>query len=261
MGDYIFESDDTLTRTHLGALEDAFDAVSIRQLYDVGIRSGWKCLDAGAGSGSIARWLAGRVGSSGEVVATETDPRLLEGLHDDNVRVLEHDLTRDPLAEAEYDLVHARLLLILLSERERVLDRLIGALKPGGVLVLEDFDVAGAGALLAPEDGDAEVFDRVLETYLSAMAVLGADIRWGRHLYAALRRRGLRDVRSVGHAEVWPGGSSGCELIRTNFTQLRRQILDRGTVGHSEWRRAVELLDHEGFAMRSFLLVANSGLR
>ncbi|MDR7300824.1 class I SAM-dependent methyltransferase [Haloactinomyces albus] len=261
MGNYVFESDDTLTRRHLGALEGAFDAVSIRRLDESGVRAGWKCLDAGAGSGSIARWLADRVGSSGEVVATDTDLRLLEGVQGGNIRVLEHDLTRDPLPEAEYDLVHARLLLILLTERDRVLDRLIGALKPGGVLVLEDFDVAGSGTLLAPEDGDAEVFDRVLEAYLTAMAAAGVDNRWGRHLYAALRYRGLHDVRSVGRTEAWPGGSPGCELIRANLVQLRRRILDQGTVSPGEWERAVELLGDEKFAMRSFLLVSNTGLR
>lgn len=261
VGSYVFESDDKLMRTHLTALEKAFDAVSIRRLDESGVSPGWKCLDVGAGSGSIARWLADRVGPAGRVVATDVDLRLLNDLQGSNIEVRKHDLLLDPLPESEYDLVHARLLLILLEGRQQALDRLVRALRPGGVLVLEDFDVTGAGALMAPRAGETELFDRVLGAYLAAMAVAGADLRWGRHLYVELRRRGLREVRSVAHAEAWQGASPGCELISANFTQLRESILVRGAVAPGEWDRAVELLEDERFVMRSFLMVGNSGRR
>lgn len=261
MGHYVFESDEGLTRTYLGAVEEAFDGLSIRRLSEQGVGPGWKCLDVGAGSGSIARWLSDRVGAGGQVVATDVDLRLLAGSEGANTRVVEHDLTRDRLPEAEYDLVHVRLLLILLPQRVRLLRRLVGALKPGGVLLLEDFDVVGAGGLVAPRQGDVDTFDRVLDACLAAMAAAGAEVRWGHKLYVELRRAGMRGVRSESHAEVWQGGSAGCALIRANFTQLRDRMLITGLVSPEEWERAVELLDDEEFAMRSFLMVGNSGLR
>jgi ubiquinone/menaquinone biosynthesis C-methylase UbiE len=38
------------------------DAASQRRAAALGVGPGWRCLDAGAGHGSFARWLAQRVG-------------------------------------------------------------------------------------------------------------------------------------------------------------------------------------------------------
>jgi trans-aconitate methyltransferase len=46
----------------------------------------------------------------------------------------------DPLPDAAFDLIHARLVLIHVPEREEVLARLVAALKPGGWMVEEEFD-------------------------------------------------------------------------------------------------------------------------
>ncbi|GAB3550735.1 SAM-dependent methyltransferase [Actinopolyspora lacussalsi] len=258
---YVFASDDRLTAAHLGALDRAFDHISVRRLLDCGVREGWRCLDVGAGSGSLAVWLAGRVGRRGEVVATDVDLRGLRHVSARNLRVVEHDLTVDRLAEGGYDLVHGRLLLILLEGRRELLRHLAGALKPGGVLLLEDFDVEGAGAVCAPTEVDAEVFDRVLWSYLDAMSAVGVDIHWGRHLYGELCRTELRRIDSTATAEVWRGGSPGCELIRANFTQLRNRVLADERVDLADWRHAMRLLTDRRFAMRGFLLVGNSGIR
>ncbi len=48
---------------------------------------------------------------------------------------------RDDLPTAQFDLIHARLVLIHIPAREAVLERLVTALRPGGWLVIEDFDV------------------------------------------------------------------------------------------------------------------------
>ena len=47
---------------------------------------------------------------------------------------------RDPLPGSTFDLVHARLILVHLPERERALANMAGALKPRGWLVCEEFD-------------------------------------------------------------------------------------------------------------------------
>jgi ubiquinone/menaquinone biosynthesis C-methylase UbiE len=119
-----------------------FDSGTIRHLEDRGIRPGWQCLEVGGGGGSIAAWLAARVGPTGHVLVTDIDPRFLEPLDAPNVEVRRHDIVTDPLPEAAFDLIHARAVLIHLPERERVLARLVSALKPGGWLVDEELDSA-----------------------------------------------------------------------------------------------------------------------
>src|SRR5215470_17943338 len=52
-------------------LENIFDPLSRRRRALV--RPGWRCLEVGAGRGSIATWLAAQVGENGQVVATDID--------------------------------------------------------------------------------------------------------------------------------------------------------------------------------------------
>ena len=60
--------------------------------------AGWRCLEVGGGSGSIANWLADRVGDTGSVVVTDIDPRFLNRSPRRNVEVRRHDISTDPLA-------------------------------------------------------------------------------------------------------------------------------------------------------------------
>src|SRR5690348_6241466 len=55
------------------SLAALFDPVTARNLDGTGVSEGWRCLEVGTGGGSIAGWLADRVGGSGHVLATDLD--------------------------------------------------------------------------------------------------------------------------------------------------------------------------------------------
>ena len=124
------------------ALAAMYDPGTIRHLEDRGVSSGWHCLEVGGGGGSIAAWLAARVGPAGRVLVTDIDPRFLESLQGAHVEVRRHDIVSDALPEAAFDLVHSRLVLLHLPEREKALARMVSTLKPGGWLVDEEFDAS-----------------------------------------------------------------------------------------------------------------------
>jgi trans-aconitate methyltransferase len=131
----------------------------------------------GAGGGSIARWLAERVGPTGIVVATDIDTRFLDGQELPNLEVRRHDITRDALERDRFDLVHVRAVLEHLPERDAILGHLVASLKPGGWLLAED----GQWDSSLPEHDDAvEVSRRVC----SRPAARGA-----RRLRRTLRRQ------------------------------------------------------------------------
>ena len=97
------------------------------------MRAGWRCLEVGAGAGSIVRWLSDAVGPTGQVLATDIDTRLLEGVVATNVEIRVHDLLADRWDLAGFDLVHVRAVLHHLPGRQaRVIARLISTLHPGG---------------------------------------------------------------------------------------------------------------------------------
>ena len=92
-------------RKRLRLLEQFEDPRSQRYLAALGIQRGWRCLEVGAGSGSIARWMAEQVGPQGQVVATDINLRFLTELTLPNVEVRQHDIRTDSLEPDTYDLV------------------------------------------------------------------------------------------------------------------------------------------------------------
>jgi len=223
---YVFDNAHGKTHERFPALSDLYDDETIRCLRAVGVAPGWRCLEVAAGGGSIAQWLARQVGASGRVLATDVDARFLESLASSALEVRRHDVVRDPLPDSAFDLVHARLILVHLPERELALAKMAGALKPGGWLVCEEFD-----SLSMPADPALYPDECALKAQAAmqrVMAARGANTRYGRDLAARLRNHGLVDIRAHGRVTMWQGGSAGARLFRANFEQLREEMLRVG---------------------------------
>src|SRR6516165_1192119 len=90
-------SAEAFERERLGLLERVADPITLRRLQSLGVREGWRCLEIGAGHGSVARWLAKQVGPQGQVVATDLNPRFLRELAAPNIEVRHHDILNDEL--------------------------------------------------------------------------------------------------------------------------------------------------------------------
>jgi SAM-dependent methyltransferase len=124
----------------LGFIERLADPFSHRNLATLGIQQGWRCLEVGAGHGSVARWLAEQVGPQGQVVATDINPRFLTEIDVPNVEVRQHDIRTDPLEPGTYDLAHCRAVLGHLPEPLIAVQRMVAALRIGGWLLVEEAD-------------------------------------------------------------------------------------------------------------------------
>ena len=126
----------------LDLLEQIYDPVSSRRRALV--QPGWRCLEVGAGRGSMAVWLAEQVGATGQVVATDVDTRYLSRLELPNLEVIEHNILEDPLdvlRPGSFDLVCSRLMLFHLKGRqEQAISQMAQCLRPGGWLLDEDAD-------------------------------------------------------------------------------------------------------------------------
>jgi ubiquinone/menaquinone biosynthesis C-methylase UbiE len=126
----------------LTLLEQVFDPLSRRRRGMV--QPGWRCLEIGAGRGSMAVWLAEQVGPSGHVVATDIDVGYLERLDLPNLEVVQHDILEDslePLDPGSFDLVCSRLMVFhLVGRHDTAIARMAQCLRPGGCLIDEDAD-------------------------------------------------------------------------------------------------------------------------
>jgi SAM-dependent methyltransferase len=111
--------------------------MTISRLTELGVAAGWRCLDVGAGRGSVARWLRDRVGPDGRVVAVDLDTRFFE--NEPGIEASQRDILADEIEQDAFDLVHCRLLLHHLRGRQlEAVTRMASALRPGGVLIASE---------------------------------------------------------------------------------------------------------------------------
>lgn len=228
----------------------------------LGVHAGWRCLEVGAGGGSVAAWLCDRAGPRGSVLATDIDTTVLRGLEHPSLEVRVHDVFTDELPERAFDLVHARLLLAWLTGPELGLRRMVAALKPGGLMLVEEMDFHS----IAPDGGlDLAVeaqFARVIDAHLAVLTEQHAfDPFYGRGLGRVLSAVGLAGVESEGRLSMWRGGQPGGALCRLTFIQLRDQLIAAGRVTAAEVDAAIELCDDPRLAIMSPATVAAWGYR
>ncbi|WP_031517458.1 methyltransferase [Streptomyces sp. NRRL F-5123] len=261
MSHYLFDNNAAETAGRFSVLEEHYDPVSTRQLALTGVTSGWRCLEVGGGSGSLGDWLGARVGPDGEVVITDLEPRWAASRsRPAHVHLQRHDIVRDPLPGSGFDLVHARLVLFHLPQRLAVLRRLVSALRPGGWLVLEEFDCGWTPVLAAPDQETAALFERVHATLMGLLEQAGADPLWGRHVFGAMRRAGLTDLAATTRAEAWVGGGTGMALHRHNTDQVVGALTAAG-VTDKELALFRDALTDPAFVVNSYPLISVRGRR
>jgi SAM-dependent methyltransferase len=259
---YAFQNVRSVQSERLRALEAVLDPGTVQQLDSLGVGVGWRCLEVGAGGGSIAAWLCDRVAPVGAVVATDVDTTVLRGLSRPNLEIRVHDVLTDDLPQGEFDLVHVRLLLAWLSEPHTALQRLSAALKPGGWLLAEEMDFASVAA--DPHVGVAaqNIFARVVAAHNAVLDAHHAfDSHYGRRVAGDLADAGLADVACEGRASMWRGGEAGGTVWRLTFTQLREPMLASGLVTSADIDDAIALCDDPEFWFVSQLTMAARGRR
>lgn len=186
-----------------------------------------------AGGGSIAAWLCQRVGPQGTVLATDIDTRFVEALNYPNLTVRRHHIAQDQLAEREFDLVHTRMVLAHLPERDKALQRMVSALKPGGWLVCEELDNLSM-VLVSPTDAASRaLYMKIEEAVDRGMTARGHVYDYGRRLAGLFRTQGLVEVQAEGRVVLREAGP-GAQIARLTVEQLREDILKAGMATEAE---------------------------
>lgn len=236
---YQFGADRGREAGRLGAVERAFDPMTQSLLLQAGVQPGWRCWEVGAGNGSIARWLAHLVGREGSVLATDLEGQRFDA-GDTDVAFLRHDVLADPPPGEGFDLVHARFLLEHLADPRLAIDRFRDALRPGGMVVLEDS--AGLQIELTPS---LPVFEQLAFAWEEAGHVVGWDAGYGRRLAADLRAAEMSDLHGYQYRQVALGGASW-EHLGQGLERLRDELIERG-IARDELRHALDCLADPSF--------------
>ena len=259
MSEYLFEHSWEQERRRLDLLEQVFDPGTEEHLARIPLPVGGRCLEVGAGAGSIARWMCDRVGPDGRVVATDLDTGFLEQLTEKNLEVRRHDIVADELEEDAYDLVHSRLVLDHLPARRQVLKRMAAALRPGGWMVQEVFDWSSLIAAAACPGG--ELHTRLHEALREVFVTVGASHDFGRDLPLEFVAAELVDIGAEGRVHVALPGTPAGAWWQMSLIALREPLIQTGRMSEEEVAEALAACDAPGYCSLYPTLITAWGRR
>jgi len=206
-------------------LELTWDPITIRHLEMLGVSPGWKCLDVGAGYGSITAWLANRVGPQGKIVATDIRSELHRDTSD-NIEVRQHNILTDELECDYYDLVHCRSVLTFVGEPEKALSNMAKALKPGGWLLIEELDIL----TIPPFDTnnpDADFYYRFMHKGSGIQLRLKyIDVEFGRNVRWLVEQLGFQDIGCEGITLIVRGGEPWAKMEAMTYKTIAERLKD-----------------------------------
>jgi SAM-dependent methyltransferase len=230
---YLLDNRQSEAAERFNAFAELFDPTTFRHLAALGIGPGWRCWEVGAGGTSVVSWLAKKVGPTGKVLATDIDTSRLAAAARPPVEVRVHDVgAQEPPGEG-FDLVHARLVLVHVPDRERALASMVRALRPGGRLLVEDADPALQPLVCPDESGpEQQLANRLRHGFRTLLAQRGADLSYGRRLPRLLREAGLRRVEADAY---FPLASPACVALESaTIRQVRARLVAAGLATDEE---------------------------
>jgi len=201
-----------------------WDPVSLALFDRIGVRRGWRVLEIGPGQGSLHMALRRRV--RGPVDAVERSAafanRLAALARRDRLgpgRIWQTDLMQAPLPRAHYDFIFARWVLLFLPDPVAHLRTLVRALKPTGVIAVQDYHRETLALVPRP----VEWFD-FLAADRAFFASEGGDVSIGGRLPDLYRQAGLRTIDT--HITIKTGrpGSAVWRWLTTYFMGVIDQL-------------------------------------
>ncbi len=202
----------------------------------VGVQPGWRAVDVGYGPLGVLDLLAEFVGPDGEVVGLERESQLvalgevLPGQrHLRNARFALGDAYATGLPRGVFDLAHARLLLINLTDPGRALAEMVALVRPGGVVAVQDIDQVPW--LCEPPH---PAWDALVGAFMLVWRASGLDPLIGHRLPALLRVAGLIEVEVEVHGRADPPGAYYRKHLLAITGAIRGEVVERGLFTEQE---------------------------
>jgi SAM-dependent methyltransferase len=224
MNKYILPHDLAGEQQRLRLMSELLNPLHRSHIEQLGLEAGWRCLEVGCGNGSMSEWLANRVAPSGHVVASDIDPRYIASLVGPNLEVRQLNILEDAVEEGSYDLVTARAVLHHTESPEKAVQRMLAALKPGGVFLSIEPDMLPATAT------EPESIRAFWQGWFQWSNSVGIDYFVGRKMPSLLFSLTLEAVAAEGHTALYNGGSPWATYWLETLKELRPRLTESGYV-------------------------------
>lgn len=224
-----------------------------RLLRRAGLQPGMRCLDAGCGIGAVTMGMARLVGPAGQAVGIDLDQDYLDQASQEagwqNLPAsFRSESVSDLTDQATYDLAYSRFLLAHLPDPALVLARITRAVKPGGVVVIEDVQFTGHFCYPA-----CAAFDRYVNLYQEVLRHKGGDANIGPRLPGLLGDAGLEKVKLEVVQPTFCRGA-GKLMVPLTMEHTREALVQAGLASDAELTTLVAEL--EAFARNPQTIVS-----
>ena len=238
----------------LEKLQAITDDATLRRIDALGVGPGWRCLEVGAGAGSIARALSERVGPDGLVVAADMDPRFLGDFPGPGREVVTHDITTGPVPPADFDFVHCRAVLAHVADMPTAARNVVACARPGGLVLCEEPEY-GVVAPCDPDHPRAPVFQRYVESMRHGNRM---DPHAGSRLHDLLLGMDLEDLRNDGTTSIACGGGFNALYRKHTMQNARELAIASGTYTEASFQALMDCFEDPTFRFIDTLWVGVS---
>lgn len=210
--------------------------VSTKEFLDgAQIKQDIQCLDLGCGNGGVTFLLAELIGQKGHVLGLDFDEKniqiatklaLNKNIENASFQCFDvYELTK----ENEVDLIYTRFLLSHLADPEKVLNRAFEALRPGGIILVEDTDFTGHFS-----HPKSEYFDHYVSLYQQLLEKRGGNANRGQELVGMLKNAGFTDIEFEISQPVHISGD-GKLMAEITFEAVSQSLIDEDLIDEEEF--------------------------
>jgi ubiquinone/menaquinone biosynthesis C-methylase UbiE len=246
LGEYALASGAAAVR-RLFVLHNIYAPAGRRILLEAGLQPGMHVADFGCGVGAVTRMLAEIVGPTGSVTGIDSSAEQIEQATEicrnsglTNVAFRTTDACSTRLPARSYDLVYCRFLLLHLLDPAACIREMRRVLRAGGILVIEDGDIASATSV------PRTALNAFADLFMRLGRKRGVDYSLANNLYHLVKDAGFADP----HIEIHQ--PAGCRddhgvLLAWSVAEAGPALVAEGLITRPELRRTLDEMEQAAF--------------